>query len=207
MEQGTGELEERFEALQDEVNLLKNQIKQTLVDLREFMVKERTVAPQVPWVVQGAAAQPTGQDASAADQLPEGQQLSPSAQGVSNPRVPGFRNPAPHPRDVQGQAYTTGALDVSMLGNIIWWLGTVKRRGLSLQHISPFLEAYEMAGHLMPSTSKIILRSMADLDQLEEIPPDQPYSSQDYSECLRQLHDIICPPEYTDDSLASPPGI
>ncbi len=37
---------ERFEALQDEVDLLKNEIKQTLVDLREHMMKGRTVFSQ-----------------------------------------------------------------------------------------------------------------------------------------------------------------
>ena len=37
---------ERFEALQDEVDLLKSEIKQTLVDMREYMMKDRTVFSQ-----------------------------------------------------------------------------------------------------------------------------------------------------------------
>ena len=49
MEQGTADLGEMFEALQDEVNLVKTEIKQTLVDLREFMAKEQTLCPQVAY--------------------------------------------------------------------------------------------------------------------------------------------------------------
>ena len=37
----------KFEALQDEVDLLKNEIKQTLVDLREFLMKGQTIFPQL----------------------------------------------------------------------------------------------------------------------------------------------------------------
>jgi len=47
----------KFEALQDEVNLLKNEIKQTLVDLREFMMKSRTIFPQVPAPTPHASSQ------------------------------------------------------------------------------------------------------------------------------------------------------
>ena len=94
-----------------------------------------------------------------------------------------------------------------MLGNIIWWLGTVKRRGLSMQHLTPFLEAYEMSGHLTPSMAKLLLRSMADLDDLEEPPANHAFSPHDYTECLLQLHDIICTPGYVIDRLIPLPGV
>ena len=50
MEQGTADLGEMFEALQAEVNLVKTEIKQTLVDLREFMAKEQTLSLRLPTV-------------------------------------------------------------------------------------------------------------------------------------------------------------
>ncbi|MCH8939678.1 MAG: hypothetical protein IIC27_00955, partial [Chloroflexi bacterium] len=39
------DIAERFEALQDEVDLLKVEVKQTLVDLREFIMKGKSVFP------------------------------------------------------------------------------------------------------------------------------------------------------------------
>ena len=39
-------VEEKFEAVQDDVNLLKAEIQQTLVNLREFVMKERAISPQ-----------------------------------------------------------------------------------------------------------------------------------------------------------------
>ena len=190
MEQGTADLAEMFEALQDEVSLLKNEIKQTLVDLREFMVKEQTLFPQGAF---GRRSEPQGPAI-------EEQEIFPL------PPVPDVRRPQPlaAPR---GQPDGSGALDVFMLGNLIWWLGTMKRRGLSLQTVSPFLEAYEMAGYLTPTMSKLVLRSMADLDQMEGALPGRAFVPQDYSECLRQLHYIICIPEYTVEQIAPPPEV
>ena len=79
-----------------------------------------------------------------------------------------------------------------MLGNVISWLGTVKGRGLALHQITPYLEVYEKTGYLTPVMVRVILRSMADLDQLFETPSEREFSPQKYSQCLRELHDIIC---------------
>ena len=190
MEQGTADLGEMFEALQDEVNLVKTEIKQTLVDLREFMAKEQTLFPQVAY---GRRTEPQGPAV-------EEQEIFPL------PPVPDVRRAQPiaAPR---GQPDGSGGLDVFMLGNLIWWLGTMKRRGLSLQTVSPFLEAYEMAGYITPTMSKLVLRSMADLDQMEGSSPGRAFAPQDYSECLRQLHYIICIPEYTVEQISPPPEV
>lgn len=48
---------------------------------------------------------------------------------------------------------------------------------------------------------------MADLDDLEEVPPDHSFSPQDYAECLLQLHDIVCTPGYQVDRLVLAPTI
>ena len=45
VERTSTDLQDQLEALQDEVNLLKNEVKQTLVDLREFIMKDRTLLP------------------------------------------------------------------------------------------------------------------------------------------------------------------
>ncbi len=95
-----------------------------------------------------------------------------------------------------------------MMGNIIWWLGTAKRSGLTLQLLTPILETYEMSGTITHSISKLILRSMADLDALHENMPGNEFSPQDYADGLLQLHDIICTPGYVvDRTIAHIPAL
>ena len=198
------DLDEKLEALQDEVNLLKSEVKQTLVDLREFIMKDRTIFPQGPALQGTAPPRPPATD--------RGQEelalVSPPLQGFPMPPLTAVgRRMGPPLRDLQSESHSSGALDAVMLGNIIWWLGTVKRRGLSLQQLTPFLEAYEMSGHLTPSMAKLILRSMADLDDLEELPLNHGFSPHDYTDCLLQLHDIICTPGYVVDRLIPTPEV
>ena len=196
MVERSSDMDERLEALQDDVDLLKNEVKQTLVDLREMVMKERTLLPNI---VQAAPQRPPA-DGSARDDLSA---MPVALQGLPTAPVSGLRRQIAPLRDLQSQAHSSGALDAVMLGNIIWWLGTVKRRGLSLQQLTPFLEAYEMSGHLTPSMAKLMLRTMADLDDLEETPRGHVFSPQDYTECLLQLHDIICTPGYVVDRLVT----
>jgi len=208
------DLEERFEALQDELNLLKNEIKQTLVDLREYIMKDRTITAQGIFQDPQRTLRPQPEARSGDEQaltlgVPYAQGFPGYAMPPSGaPRMSGAMTPAGPPmRDFQAEAHSSGALDAVMLGNLIWWLGTVKRRGLALQQISPFLEAYEMSGHLTPSMAKLILRSMAELDTLEPPPPDQIFSPHDYADALLQLHDIICTPGYQVDRLVPLPPL
>ena len=207
VERSSTELQDQLEVLQDEVSLLKNEIKQTLIDLREFVMKDRTLLP--PNVVQEAPPAPpraplTGREG---EELPGG---APPIQGFAPmppiPGGPGARRPGAPLRDLQSEAHSAGALDAVMMGNIIWWLGTAKRRGLSLQQVTPFLEAYEMSGHLTPAMAKLILRSMAELDDREDIRPDYTFSPHDYADALLQLHDIICTPGYVVDRLTPLPA-
>ncbi len=98
--------------------------------------------------------------------------------------------------DFQGDNSARHGLDATRMGHIIWWLGTVKSRGLSLKQIKPFLQAYEMSGHLTPAMAKLTYRSMEDLEEVEEPGLDRVFSSLEYSDCLLQLHDIICTPGF-----------
>ena len=166
----------KFEALQNEVDLVKNEIKQTLVDLREFLMKNRTIFPQNHAPIPPAAPR--------------------------NPAVEIDHDPVPAPVTTGGftplqghqiSAHSGTGLDTVMLGKFIEWLGSVKRLGVSLHQITPYVEAYETSGYLQPLMVKVILRSMADLDQLLPTPTDQEFSTEDYAKCVGQLHEIICP--------------
>ena len=168
---------ERFEALQDEVDLLKNEIKQTLVDLREHMMKGRTVFSELGVEPQRRTPPP-----------PPPRVVY--TKGPSSAEVDGDRPKSPLGHFAPGPR--SDGMDPVMLGNIIGWLGTVKQMGLSLQQVTPFLEAYEASGYLPPIMLKVLLRSLADLDQMTDSPPEDEFSPQLYAECLGQLHDIIC---------------
>ena len=171
---------ERYEALQDEVDLLKNEIKQTLVDLRGFMMEDRTIFPRGTEAGQALALPRI----PAIVPLPE----APSRISVTNGHSPSF----PEVNNGGGLVnHVADPLDVIMLGEIISWLGTVKRRGMSLHQITPYVEAYEAVGFLSPIVVKIVLRSMADLDQMVEFSSDHVLSPEEYSECVREFHEIV----------------
>ena len=171
------EVVERLEALQDEVDLLKNEIKQTLVDLREHMMKGRTVFSEL------------GMEPQRRPPLPPPPRVV-YTKGLSTDEVDGDRPKSPLGHFTPGPR--SDGMDPVMLGNIISWLGTVKQMGMSLQQVTPFLEAYEASGYLPPIMLKVLLRSLADLDQMTDSPPEEEFSPQLYAECLGQLHDIIC---------------
>lgn len=177
----------RFEALQDEIDLLKHEVKQTLVDLRGFMMESRTIFPQAT-VAARLAAPPN---------LPDSTKLEtklvhpPSVRPAPWPNHSLNRLPRAVEQVDSGFAVSDG-LDTGMLGEVINWLATVKRRGLSLHQITPYVEAYERAGYLSPVVVKIILLSMADLDQWVEVPLDQKLSPDEYFECVREFHEIVC---------------
>ena len=176
----------RFEGLQAEVDLLKVEIKQTLVDLREFMMKARTIFPQTFPGVPMADDEGGQMDDHARDEEEPGASVDDKPGGVH--RAEG----SPQSRQIERKGES--ALDPAMLREFIGWLGGVKRQGLSLQQITPYLEAYEGSGYLAPLMVKFILRSMADLDRFAPVLPDQEFSPEDYSECLTRLHDIVCGP-------------
>ena len=110
----------KFEALQNEVDLIKNEIKQTLVDLREFLMKNRTIFPQVQVPMPPARPEEPTVD------LPRDPVSAPA------PAVPAT------PGGLQIYAHSATVLDTEMLGKFIQWLGTVKRMGVSLHQLTPY---------------------------------------------------------------------
>ena len=103
---------EKFEVLQDEVDLIKIEVKQTLVDLREFMMKEQTLFPRATSSANGTTAESTpanhelpGEDAMSTSAVP-------TAPSEGRGRKAGGRLPAVEPQSAD-------YLDAAMLGNII----------------------------------------------------------------------------------------
>jgi len=178
---------QRFEVLQEEVDLLKHEVKQTLVDLRGFIMEGRTILPQIS----------NGARLASPPKLPDVSNLetslaeSPPVMPVPQPKLAPNRLPRKAEQDDRAFEVSDG-LNTGMFGELINWLATVKRFGLSLPQITPYVEAYEKAGYLSPLIVKVILLSMADLDQRVEAPADNNLPPGQYLECLRAFHDIIC---------------
>ena len=96
---------------------------------------------------------------------------------------------------------STYSVDATTMSNIIWWLGSVKQRGLTLQQVSPFLDAYETAGYLSPAMSKLIIRSMAELGAPNQAVHNESFAPQEFADCLLQLNNIVCTPGYIVDRV------
>ena len=183
----------KFEALQNEVDLVKNEIKQTLVDLREFLMKKGTIFPQVPSPTPHST--PTNLTAD----------LAQGPEPASSPAAPAPTGAPASLQDRPVSVHGATSLDTEMLGKFIEWLGSVKRMGVSLQQLTPYVEAYEASGYLQPVMVKVILRSMADLDQRVAAPPEQEISTEEYATCVGNFHRIICSSQYGDRTYMAPP--
>ena len=218
-------LAERVEALEDELNVLKNEIKQNLVDLREFIMKERTIFPEEVREPPRAMRVEERRTESTGDSLvrevtsrapiqrvdlvfPEsGSVETPETRQQANLVMPKGGNAPPADIQIVNQPMTqqgTYSVEATMMSNIIWWLGTVKQRGLTLQQVSPFLEAYEASGHLSPAMAKLIIRSMADLATPGQVQNNNSFAAQEFADCLLQLNNIICTPGYIVDRGLAP---
>ena len=203
-------LEERLETLEsqrEEFDLLKIEIKQTLVDLKEMIMKDgadflaRMQEPQSA-TLQSESNGGLSPVSHEQPMEPPPLALSPSVSPLADENKEASDLPAPLSNYRNGP-HPIQSLDPAIMGNIIWWLGTAKRRGLTLQLVTPILEAYEMSGSITHSLSKLILRSMADLDSLEGNMSGNEFSPQDYADGLLQLHDIICTPGYVVERMIS----
>jgi len=206
-----GRQDDRLESLELEFNLLKTEIRQTLIDVKEFVMKGRSVNPaQRPEparpVVETPTPTPTPEvvaDESPADFLSEeGINWEPSERPAASAwdSIPSEKDTALAPNNMN---------DATMMKNIIWWLGTARRRGITLGQLSPFIEAYEMSGYMSPLVSKLIYKTMAHLAD-EEASPSGQQMPQDFSDGLMQLNEIITVPGFdiqdkslTPDQLSS----
>ena len=181
-------VEDKFQALKDDVDLLKAEIRSTLVDLRESMTKDHTIKPQAQVTAQETGAS-NGSSANGSNSTP-----SPVLAKKSSPAP--TKDQSPGGDDSEYNPQVRESMDTVKMGNIIWWLGMVKGRGLTEQQIRPFLEAYEESGHLKPAMAKLTYRSLTHLEAVDESIPEQTFTAEQYSDCLLQLHNIICTPGY-----------
>ena len=205
-----GELGERIESLEDEFNLLKTEVRQTLVDLKEFIMKGRTILPENPPITNRSPLQETVTQEPR--ESPQTDELIPSLEAQPPDGEPETLMVSPEPNPTESAEFqrTAGFIssvpaqagpavaqpDATMMNNLIWWLGMAKRRGITLRQLSPFIEAYEMSGYMSPMIAKLIYRTMAEMESSNDASQTAAQMPQDFSEGLMQLNDIICSPEH-----------
>lgn len=232
-ETGDNGVSDRLESIEDELQLLKSAVKQTLIDLREFMMKgsamsvtstfnksaessfneqviasERQVSPPAadlptePENTQAEVPEFQGtvqsQESAARPQIADGpKHIGPTPQ--STPVTP----PIPFPQfapahvlpGIEANAQAGLSMDAIKMGNILRWLGTVARKGLSASHLEPYLQAYETSGLITREMAALIYRSLEHMEYAMG-QTHQSYSTTEYSDCVLELHEIICNPGY-----------
>jgi hypothetical protein len=193
MVRSDGRQDDRLESLELEFNLLKTEIRQTLIDVKEFVMKGRSVNPPAS---QQAAPIPVAMPPNEVVVEPNPIDFSPEESAVWEPSdSPAPSSWEPRPEVKENALAPTSLNDSTMMKNIIWWLGTARRRGITLGQLSPFIEAYEMSGYMSPLISKLIYKTMAHLAD-EEASPSNQQMPQDFSDGLMQLNEIITTPGF-----------
>ena len=197
-----GSLGDRLEALELEFNLLKTEIRQTLVDVKEFVMKGKSVNAERGPMIEARPAT-TDTDIRSTNEEPYIDAYSVDEDVVTDadpitisgsPVPTGWVAPS-QDKETNTALAPSSINDSTMMKNIIWWLGTARRRGITLNHLSPFIEAYEMSGYMSPLVSKLIYKTMAQLadDDSASVSQRMP---QDFSDGLMQLNEIITTPNY-----------
>ena len=191
------ELEAQIQTLQDEVDLLKTEIKQTLIDMRELVMKDSNIfarpsSSKVNTEIRQIPPMVTEENSSETNEYNDEFDIYDST-SESN------QDSDSEPESITVHSVTEGSSLLNfqvessqvtklmpksgdLVANLTVWLGTVKMRGVSLTQMLPFLEAYQNSGHLDSLSMRLIIKAMADLDILEPSHITQPFSSTDYAQ-------------------------
>ena len=170
MTTSNSQLEQRIQALEDEVNILKTEIRQILIDMRDTWLRKSDVLSSSREIVQ--AATPT--------LAPTPQTASPAVNGA--PRAY-FGSEAAV--DLSANQYNKGTLN-----DLLGWMGEAKEKGLTAARLFPILEAYENSAMISPLMSKFILKNMSMLDEMYS--NNDPMSPAVYSQVVSELHKLVC---------------
>lgn len=187
MTTANSQLLERIQALEDEVNLLKTEIRQVLIDMRDTWIKRSDVLSVGPVNMPVPVASPT-----------EVSSQPVPVQPISDLNETQAR-PTQIPQPVAAYSSLETGLDMSIdssnkgiVNDLLQWMGDAKEKGLTAARLFPILEAYETSGMMSPLMAKFILKSMSMLDEIqtgEDVPVMSPSS---YSESISDLHKLVC---------------
>ena len=187
MTTANSQLLERIQALEDEVNLLKTEILQVLIDMRDTWLKRTDVLSVGPVNMPVPVSSPT----NASSQPVPVQPIS----DLSETQARSTKIPQPVATYSSQETWLDMAIDSSNKGivnDLLQGMGDAKEKGLTAARLFPILEAYETSGMMSPLMAKFILKSMSMLDEIRtgEVAPAMSPSS--YSESISDLHKLVC---------------
>jgi hypothetical protein len=187
MTTANSQLLERIQALEDEVNLLKTEIRQVLIDMRDTWLKRSDVLSVGPVNMPVPVSSP----ANVSSQPVPVQAINDLSETQARPTQT--------PQPVATYSSPETGLDMSIdssnkgiVNDLLQWMGDAKEKGLTAARLFPILEAYETSGMMSPLMAKFILKSMSMLDEIqtgEDVPVMSPSS---YSESISDLHKLVC---------------
>ena len=183
MASSNARLQERLDALEDEVELLKTEIKQTLIDMREAMLQRSDVL-SIPRNGENA------QESAVVDALPEvARPVEVREQPVASPVVASASNVNV---TYMGLDLSADQANKFIVNDVLEWMGTAKEKGVTAARLFPILEAYENSGMVSPLMSRFIMKNMSMLDEIEIGGNGTSISPTDYSTVLADLHKLVC---------------
>ena len=185
MTTANSQLLERIQALEDEVNLLKTEIRQVLIDMRDTWLKRSDVLSVGPVNMPVPVTSPAD--------------VSPQPVRPITDMSEGQARPAQIPQPVARYSSLETGLDMSIdssnkgiVNDLLQWMGDAKEKGLTAARLFPILEAYETSGMMSPLMAKFILKSMSMLDEIQTGEDAPAMSPSSYSESISDLHKLVC---------------
>ena len=187
MTTANSQLLERIQALEDEVNLLKTEIRQVLIDMRDTWLKRTDVLSVGPVNMPVPVSSPTNASSQPVPVQPISDLSEIQARATQIPQ-PGATYSSPE----TGLDMSIDSSNKGIVNDLLQWMGDAKEKGLTAARLFPILEAYETSGMMSPLMAKFILKSMSMLDEIqtgEDVPVMSPSS---YSESISDLHKLVC---------------
>ena len=187
MTTANSQLLERIQALEDEVSLLKTEIRQVLIDMRDNWLKRSDVLSSA--VVTSVPAPVASSNVVQREPV----------QSEQSGSIPNAVAPTSIPQPVSAYIPMETGLDMSgdssnkgIVTDLLEWMGNAKETGLTAARLFPILEAYETSGMMSPLMAKFILKSMSMLDEIHTGDDSPSMTPSAYSESLSELHKLVC---------------
>ena len=202
MTSDSSKLQQRITVLEDELNLIKSEIHQTLVDMRDAMskgqdilsVKKEAPAPKA----QPQAAQQQEDNLSDVDEPTETDSIDEEEleeDGVESLAIDSLDHYSEEDSIATLSKPSPAAIDFktnkALVDDILSWIGTAKEKGFTAARLFPVMEAYETSGLMNPLMTKFLLKSMSMLDEIQDKKQPATLSPSDYAQCLSELHHLI----------------
>ena len=207
----SSKLQQRINVLEDELNLIKSEIHQTLIDMRDAMskgqdilsVKKEAPAPKA----QPQAAQQQEDNLSDVDEPTETDSIDEEEleeDGVESLAIDSLDHYSEEDSIATLSKPSPAAIDFktnkALMDDILSWIGTAKEKGFTAARLFPVMEAYETSGLMNPLMTKFLLKSMSMLDEIQDKKQPATLSPSDYAQCLSELHHLITgEEEYEED--------